>query len=127
MSYDAVMKLILDMGISPKIIPWLEQLGHEAIHIESLNPRALDSEILELAQARRAIVLTSDKDFGALLASRKLTSPSVILFRLIPAPPDEVQRRLKPVLEQYADELAQGCLILIALGKPRLKKLPIRA
>ena len=119
------MKLILDMGISPKVIPWLEQLGHEAVHVETINPRALDSEILDLAQEKEAVVLTSDKDFGALLASRKSRSPSVILFRLIPAPPEEVKRRLEPVLKNYDRELKQGCLITIALGKPRLRMLPI--
>lgn len=87
MQYDEGVNFLLDMGISPKLIPWLEQLGHQSTHISSLDPRALDSEILEKARQRQDIVLTSDKDFGTLLALSKSSAPSVILYRLIPATP----------------------------------------
>lgn len=120
------MKFLLDMGISPRVVSWLQQNGHAAVHFNDIKPTASDTEILQMAQEEKAVILTADKDFCELLALRGLTSPSVILFRLTPAPAEEVIRRLAPVLVAYPEELDQGCLITIALGKPRLRLLPIR-
>jgi len=125
--YYLQMKFILDMGISPKVKAWLREVGHEALHIDDLNPRALDSEILKMAQDEGAVVLTSDKDFSELLALGNLLSPSVILFRLIPAPAHEVIRRLSAVLADHHLELEKGCMITIGLGKPRLRLLPLKS
>lgn len=125
MFYNEKMKFILDMGIPPKVGHWLVEVGHEAIHIGEVNPRALDTEILEWAQEKNAIILTADKDFSDLLATRGLSSPSVILFRLTPAPPGQVIQRLEPVLKLYTEELEKGCLVTIAIGKARLRRLPI--
>lgn len=125
--YYLLMKFLLDMGISPKVTAWLKEIGHEALHIDDVNPRALDSEILKMAQAEGAVILTADKDFSELLALGNLRSPSVVLFRLTPAPAHEVIRRLTPVLVDHLQELEQGCLITIGLGKPRLRLLPLNS
>ena len=120
------MKFLLDMGISPKVEAWLVAEGYEALHIREVNPTALDSEIVQLAREIAAIVLTADKDFSSLLATSGEKSPSVILFRIVPAPAGRVIELLRPVLEDYAGQLAQGCLITIAGNSPRLRLLPIR-
>lgn len=125
--YHLLMKFILDMGISPKVTAWLKEMGHDALHIGDVNPRALDSEIITMAQTERAVILTADKDFSELLALGNLGGPSVVLFRLTPAPAREVIRRLAPVLVDHPLELENGCLITIGLGKPRVRLLPLKS
>lgn len=79
------MRFIGNMGISPVTIQFLRSLGHEAKrlyeeHLEKLS----DEEILDKARAESPIILTSDLDFGDLLAASAHELPSVILFRPCP-------------------------------------------
>lgn len=120
-----MLSFLLDMGISPKVAAWLREQGHLVEHIRDIDPRALDEELVALATKSQAIILTSDRDFGALLAKAKLTNPSVILFRLTPAPASAVIEKLAPVLSSHTELLEKGCFITIALGKPRVRKLPL--
>ena len=64
------MKFLADMGISPKTVSFLQNLGYQAAHLhqEGLD-RLSDSEILEKARLNGSILLTHDLDFGDLLAA----------------------------------------------------------
>lgn len=120
------MNFLLDMGIPARLTEWFVNLGHQARHVRNVNKLASDSDIIRMALAFDEVILTADKDFGQVIAESNLAKPSVILFRLTPAPMEVVVRRLQPILETYETVLRQGCLITIALGKPRVKLLPIR-
>ena len=64
------MKFLADMGISPKIVGFLQQLGHQAVHLQQQGLHRLkDSQILEKARNEECILLTHDLDFGDLLAA----------------------------------------------------------
>lgn len=76
------MNFLLDMGIPPRVVHWLRDQGHQAQHIREMNRTALDADIIELALATDAVILTSDKDFGQLIGEANLAKLSVILFRL---------------------------------------------
>lgn len=120
------MRFLLDMGLPPRVTQWLRDQGHQAEHIREIDRCSLDADILTMALERGAVILTSDKDFGDLIAQANLHRPSVILFRLTPAPTEVIVQRLKPVLDEYQELLKEGCLVTIAIGKPRFRKLPIR-
>jgi predicted nuclease of predicted toxin-antitoxin system len=70
-------------------------------------------------------VLTFDLDFGEIIAASGRTSVSAILFRLRNTRADFVVRRLKAVLDQSMEELAQGAVVLVEDGRHRLRRLPI--
>ncbi|MFN8611643.1 MAG: DUF5615 family PIN-like protein [Vulcanimicrobiota bacterium] len=91
------MRFLLDMGIPPRVTTWLRDQRHQAEHIREIDRCSLDADILTMALERRAVILTSDKDFGELIAQANLKKPSVILFRLTPAPTEVIVQRLKPV------------------------------
>ena len=75
------MKFLADMGISPVVVRWLREMGHDAVHLyeEDLG-RLPDSAVLEKARAEGRILLTHDLDFGELLAFSKSAQPSVLYF-----------------------------------------------
>ena len=77
------MKLLADMGISPKTVSYLENLGYQAVHLhhEGLD-KLSDAEILQKARLEGSILLTHDLDFGDLLAASEAELPSVINFPL---------------------------------------------
>jgi len=52
------MKFLLDMGISPKVVEFLQQTGHQAIHLQQQNLHRLeDSQILDKARIEGCILL----------------------------------------------------------------------
>jgi predicted nuclease of predicted toxin-antitoxin system len=124
---DLELRFLLDMGMSAALTPWLRQRGYDAKHIRDIDPRTPDHEIVRLAIQEHRIVLTADTDFGALLASSALRSPSVVLFRLKRPKAAVVIPHLEHILNEFADSLAAGCLVSVSEQKPyRIRALPLR-
>lgn len=64
------MKLLCNMGISPKTVAFLRSQGHEAKRLLEENlERIADANILDKARLEQSIVVTSDLDFGELRAA----------------------------------------------------------
>jgi predicted nuclease of predicted toxin-antitoxin system len=61
--------------------------GHDVSSVTEISPGIPDSEVMALAISQQRILLTFDKDFGALTSNPgDIESSGVILFRLPPAP-----------------------------------------
>ena len=77
-----------------------------------------------LAESR--IVLTFDLDFGDILAIARSEAPSVVIFRLRNQTPAAVNARLFRVINDCAEELARGVLVIVEDEGFRVRRLPIR-
>src|SRR6516162_6780204 len=107
------MRFLADMGISMRVVEWLRSSGHDAIHLRDEGLRKLpNGEIFRRAIREQRIVPTFDLDFAEIVAASGGRSVSVILFRLRNTRADFVIQRLKIVLEQSTQELAQGAVVL---------------
>ncbi len=122
------MKFIADMGISPKTVSFLQDLGYQAVHLhqEGLD-RLTDTAILDKARREESILLTHDLDFGDLPAASGENLPSVIIFRLRNMRPDRVNRHLSYVMTHYPEVLDRGVIVTIAEAGVRIRHLPISA
>jgi len=121
------MRFLADMGISPKVVEFLQHLGHQAVHLQQQGLHRLkDSEILEKAIKEGCIVLTHDLDFGDLLAASGADLPSVVIFRLRNMRPDNVNRYLLKIISQYPEALEHGAIITVTEGLIRMRDLPLR-
>jgi predicted nuclease of predicted toxin-antitoxin system len=79
------------MNLSPTWVQFLEQNGFPAAHWSTVGSiRATDAEIMAHAAENHLVVFTHDLDFGALLASSKMSSPSVIQIRAQDLLPDAI-------------------------------------
>jgi predicted nuclease of predicted toxin-antitoxin system len=77
------------------------------------------------AEGARAIV-TADTDFGALLAARGTSSPSVVMLRSSDhLTPYEQARLIVTVLVRVRDELEQGAIASVTTERVRLRNLPV--
>jgi predicted nuclease of predicted toxin-antitoxin system len=76
------------------------------------------------ASAQRHVVLTHDLDFGAALALTHANGPSVLQVRSQKVLPEQMGPSVLAALSQYQQELETGALIVVELGKQRVRVLP---
>jgi predicted nuclease of predicted toxin-antitoxin system len=121
------MKIVLDMNLSPDWVPVLRNAGHDAVHWSTVgDPGASDRVIMAWAAENTFVVFTHDLDFGAILASSQLKTPSVIQLRSQDILPDVAAELLLNALQQFAPELTAGALMTINENKTRARILPIQ-
>jgi predicted nuclease of predicted toxin-antitoxin system len=76
------MKLVADEGIDKPIVDRLRNAGCDILYILETNQGADDEFILNLANERKRILLTLDKDFGELVFRLKNVHLCIVLIRL---------------------------------------------
>ena len=114
------------MGISQSVALWLKSLGHDAMHLSDQSLHLLeDLSILEKAIAEKRTVITSDMDFGKLLALDKHTHASVIQFRTSVLTPANIRQKLELLFDGFEGQLEEGFIITVEDNRIRFRKLPI--
>jgi predicted nuclease of predicted toxin-antitoxin system len=74
-------RFLIDNALSPLVGEELNRAGHDAVHVRELGLQAAsDQEIVDHAVQDSRVIISADTDLGTLLAARKQTAPSVILF-----------------------------------------------
>jgi predicted nuclease of predicted toxin-antitoxin system len=61
------MNLLADESVDGPIVARLRQEGHEIVYVAELSASITDEEVLQQANARAALLVTADKDFGELV------------------------------------------------------------
>jgi predicted nuclease of predicted toxin-antitoxin system len=71
-------RFLADKNISYRLCAVLDNAGHEAAHVDQFSLGAAeDAAILDFARSGEWVVVSSDTDFGTLLAAQRATTPSV--------------------------------------------------
>ena len=103
------MRFLADMGVSVRVIEWLKESGHDAVHLRDEGLQRLpNGEILLKAAREQRVVLTFDLDFGEIIAASRGSNVSVVVFRLRNTRSAHVIDRLNSVLQECEDELNRG-------------------
>ena len=120
------MKFLADMGVALRIVEWLREDGHDALHLrEDGLHRLPDGDIFEKATVEERGVLTFDLDYGEIVASSGRQTPSVILFRLHNTRTPHVMDRLRKVLAASAQALEEGVIVIVEESRHRVRRLPM--
>ncbi len=96
---------MVDVGVSKKVEKWLSENGHDVKSVRDINPKAKDSEILQLAVSEGRMVITMDKDFGELVYNSGLKHTGVLILRLEDANGDQKLAVVKKILDNYAEKI----------------------
>ena len=84
------MRLLIDMNLTPRWVPFLRSAGHEAVHWSSVGAiSAKDSVMCDYACQYGFVVLTNDLDSPQILAHTRQAASSVVLLRGEPLVPEE--------------------------------------
>ena len=122
------MKFLIDEALSPEIAVGLTHVGHDALDVRKCGmTSANDRNILAHAFSEARVLISSDMDFGDLLAASGASAPSVILLRRTSGDPVlELSLILRSIRDpRVATALIEGCILAIEPGKVRIRALPI--
>jgi predicted nuclease of predicted toxin-antitoxin system len=121
------MKFLVDNALSPLVAEGLRGAGHDALHIRDYRFQAAeDKEIFSLAETENRILISSDTDFGTILALWRKNKPSIILFRRgLDHRPEKQVALLLSNLSVIQDPLEQGAVVVFEQTRLRIHTLPI--
>ena|SRR3990170_2153175 len=120
------MRFLADMGVSQRVVSWLRNEGHDALHVREDNLLRLPNGLIfEKAYSEKRILLTFDLDFGEIVALSGGRNVSVILFRLRNTRTQHVIDRLKNVLIDAGHALEQGAIVVVEEARHRIRRLPL--
>lgn len=117
----------MDNALSPLLAERLRQAGHDAAHVRDRDRQAAsDEEIFDLAANEERVLISADTDFGAILARRRVITPSVILLRRPGQQrPEQQAVLLLNNLDGITEALAQGSIISFEETRVRIRRLPL--
>ncbi len=119
------MRFLAEMGVSQRVVSWLREQGHDAVHLRDQGLHQLpNGAIFEKAAAEERTILTFDLDFGEVLALSGGRIVSVVLFRLNNTTTGFTIQRLRAVLPDVADALQEGAVVVVEDGRHRIRRLP---
>lgn len=119
------MRFLADMGVAQRVVKWLRDKGHDALHLRDENLHRLPNGLIfEKAYKEKRILLTFDLDFGEIVALSGERQVSVILFRLRNTTTQHVIDRLKNVLIDAGHALEQGAIVVVEEARHRIRRLP---
>lgn len=121
------MKFLIDNALSPIISIGLKKNGYDSIHVRDIGMGTADDKtIFKYAEKEERTIISSDTDFGTLLALWNKNKPSFILFRRENnIKPNQLLEILLNNLEYLNKDIDEGSIIVIGDSKIRIKSLPI--
>ena len=121
------MKFLVDNALSPLVAGGLRGAGHDALHVRDYGLQtAQDEEIFSIAENENRILISSDTDFGTLLALWRRSKPSLILFRRgSDRRPERQVTLILTNLPRIRDSLEKGSVVVFEQTRLRIHTLPI--
>jgi predicted nuclease of predicted toxin-antitoxin system len=114
------------MGVSPKLTSFLKNKGYDVEHTYEIGlAQSSDKVILDYAVTHNQILLTTDLDFGKLVAIEGTTSPGLIIMRLENPSPETMILHIEKLLNNISDKELMETLIIVESYRIRKRKRPI--
>ncbi len=118
------MRFLADQDVYQTTVKFLKNLGFEVVRVKEVGlSRGLDEELLRYAFKEGLIMVTRDKDFGALVFLGQIENNGVILLRCDPITIDDVHSELAKFLRIHRDMNLRNCFIVIEPNRHRIRHL----
>ncbi len=117
---------LIDEDMPRSTGPALIEAGHIALDVRDVGLRGhSDSEVFEYAQTHGAVLVTADKGFANTLSFPPGSHAGIIVLR-VPneLPTRQVNAELLRALSDLRNEELAGLLIIVEIGRTRLRRPP---
>ena len=116
------MRFLLDQDVYSATGRLLAELGHDVVTAFQIGlSSADDADLLRLAQEQSRILVTRDRDFGALVFARGLGA-GVIYLRILPSTQILVHQELRRVLNRYTEEDLKTAFVVVEPDGHRFRR-----
>ncbi|MBI4556750.1 MAG: DUF5615 family PIN-like protein [Candidatus Hydrogenedentes bacterium] len=116
------MRLLIDQDVYVSTERFLLTLGHDVVTARQLGLQdASDETLLRTAAADKRILVTRDRDFGALVFVRRL-GRGVLYLRMRPTGVDSVHIELARVLRCHHESELANSFVVIESGRHRIRR-----
>lgn len=106
------MRILADENFPGEAIEALRSRGHDVAWVRMDAPGTSDEDVIRRATREARLLLTFDKDFGALAFRSGMDAPSgVVLFRISTSSPTRVAKAGIDILESRADWSGNFCVV----------------
>lgn len=117
------MNFLADQDVYAATIRFLAGMGHDIVPAAQLGlAQAEDVELLRTAHEKDQILLTRDRDFGAVVFLQG-NGPGVIYLRILPSTQNAVHAEIERVLTLYNDKELLRSFVVIEPGRHRIRNL----
>ncbi len=121
-----LLRFLADENLPRATVDLLKEAGLDILSIAQLQPGMADTEVLQLAADEDRLLITFDRDFGALAYATSIdTPPGIVLLRFHPASPTEPGELFLKVFENQEIQL-QGKMTVVERRQIRQRQLPKR-
>ena len=118
------MKFLVDQDVYKMTIDKMNEWGYDIVTAGKLGmQRASDEELLDKAKEMKRIMITRDKDFGALLFLRRKKNEGVILLRGSVKKIDEIHGELKELLLKHTETELRSSFCVVEPNRYRIRRL----
>ena len=114
--------LLLDECCPASLAAALRDLGFDARYVAEDNPGISDTDVLRIAAEESRIVVTTDKDFSALVVRFGHRVTGLVLLRLSRLGTEPVARKVAARIHKNGDKLAGR---VTTFGEDRIRRHPI--
>ena len=120
------MRFLLDQDVYALTVRFLRDLGHDVLPAaEAGLSQSDDLELIRYASKEDRLLVTRDRDFGALVFSG-VAIASVIYLRTTPRTLDSVHTELAKALEEHGEDELRRAFVVVEPGQHRFRRLPER-
>ena len=118
------MRFLTDQDVYRGTVEKLRAWGHDVITAKEMGlQRAPDEELLKAAGRTTRLLVTRDKDFGALVFLKKSYPAGVVFLRMSPSTAEDVHKELLQLLGEHDEAQLQHCFSVVERNRYRLRRI----
>ncbi|PSQ83291.1 MAG: hypothetical protein BRD44_04965 [Bacteroidetes bacterium QS_7_67_15] len=115
------MNFLTDQDVYAATVRHLREAGHDVATASSLGLAAADDEhLLDVASQKERLLVTRDRDFGALVFVRKMEA-GVLYLRIQPSTLNAVHDERMRVLRKHEETALRRAFVVVEPGRHRFR------
>ena len=119
------MKFLADESVDFPIVKLLRENNFEVDYIAEIKPGITDKQVINLANQKKRILITADKDFGEIVFRQRKISSGIVLYRLSGLANKEKSEKILSLIYEHQSSI-EGNFTVITQKQIRIKNLPLQ-